>query len=848
MWTRRHRCRSPGRGLRLPAVLGVVLTLVLVAAGLAASAQEAPESPAAPTPTRESLSEAIAQLAPEYQQWLVSVAGLITRQELEYFVALAEDYRRDAFMEAFWGPRDPDRQTPVNELRARWETIRSSTGGLPYGDPRFLLYLLNGPPGGWNLPDGRPVGRCFSRSRELEIWFYEGSERTEKRFLVIFQRRATDSPYEIYLPGEGLRAIPRSGGLPTQEIRLLCADELLSYAVYEIPRLGNYDRLINQVLTPPQPSPEWLANFSASAADLPRGAETFDIAMTLAFPARNQSRTEMQVMLAVSRAAAPGRRFDGELFHDFLLVGEVIRDGELFERFRYRFEGPTPEAATRIPLGFVRYLRPGPVTLRLLLEDVFANRYAQIVREIEVPNPEGRPPVSPALGVTESPDEGGPWLRLAVPAGDVQVGKVRFRARAAEEIDKVTFYLDGKPILSKRSPPFSVELDLGTAAEPHRVRVVGFSGDREVATDQIWLNQGAQRFRVRLVEPRSGGIYPGSLTARVEVATPDGKPAQRLELYLNDELVATLTEPPYARSLRLAGEVAVVRAVAYLADGGSAEDAVLVNASPFMETVEVQLVELSVLVTDAEGNAITDLARDQFQVFEDGVPQSVERFEPALGAPIHAALLVDRSASMAPHLTRVAEAAHGFAAAALRSPDDRVAVFSFADQLSADAGFTHTAAQVERALASLVAHGGTAFYDSLVQALNNFDPSAGRTALVIFSDGRDESSRLSFDQALERARHAGVTIYSLGLEEAFPEKETRRLLEQLADETGGRAYFLAGLDELAGVYDAILAELGSRYLLAYSPSSERPEGEFRTLRVEVDVRGARARTRRGYYP
>ena len=82
-------------------------------------------------------------------------------------------------------------------------------------------------------------------------------------------------------------------------------------------------------------------------------------------------------------------------------------------------------------------------------------------------------------------------------------------------------------MVSKRRPPYSVELNLGPTPEPHRVRVVGMVGDQEVATDQIWLNQGAQRFRVELIEPRVGGIYPGSLTARVEVQTPDGQPPSR---------------------------------------------------------------------------------------------------------------------------------------------------------------------------------------------------------------------------------------------------------------------------------------------------------------------------------
>ncbi len=551
------------------------------------------------------------------------------------------------------------------------------------------------------------------------------------------------------------------------------------------------------------------------------------------------------MLLVVDREDSPGRRFDGQLFHDFVLVGEVIKDGSLFETVRYRFEGPTPEDAAEIPLGFTRYLRPGPATLRLLLEDVYADRYAQVVRELDVPSPEGLPAIeAPARALDQAV---GPTLRLIPPPGDALAGKVRFRTSSRGELDKVSFYLDGEKILSKTRPPYSVELDLGEAAEPHRVRVVGYVGDREVATDQIWLNQGAQRFRVGIVEPREDGIYPGGFTARVAVNAPAGSPPERVEIFVDDERVATLRTPPYAHSVELSGsEPAVVRAVAYLADGSWAEDAVLVNATAFTERIEVRLVELSVLVTDGEGRPVTGLSRQQFRLYDAGEPREIERFEEASDAPVHLGLLVDRSASMEPHLDTVAEAARTFATAALTSPDDRVAVFSFADDLAVDAGFTGNGAQVERALAGLVAHGSTAFYDSFAEALNNFGDAPGQTALAVFSDGRDEASRLTFDATLETARRAGVTVWAVGLEEAFEDQEARRALEDLAAETGGRAYFLAGLDELPGVYDAILAELRSRYLVAFEPSGDGDE--YRPLRLEVDVEGARVKTRRGYYP
>ncbi len=821
----------------------LVLTFAAVAPPQLTLGQETP---------RQDFSEAFAKLAPKYQSWVRSVLGLITEHELTYFLSLTQDYRRDAFMEVFWQPRDPEPRTSANELRERWDAYLRQTGSIPASDPRFLLYLLNGSPGGWTLPNGQPVTRCFSASKELEIWFYDGSERTDKRFIVIFQRRAQRSPYEVYLPGQDLRPVQRPGGLPVKNVLQLCAEEQLGYALREIRRLPGYDHVLEEVLEPPAPSPEWLASFSASSADLPKGAETFALEAEIAFPARKQSRTAVRVLLVVPREEAPGRTFPvtgevegtGRVFHDFRLVGEVIRDGRLFESFDYRFEGPTPEDATAVPIGFTRYLRSGKATLRILVEDVYGQRYAQVVREVDVPSPSGLPAVEvpPAAAAAETPA-----LKLVAPSRGALAGKVRFRAVARTELEKVTFYLDGEPLLSKRRPPYSVEIDLGEAVAPHRLRVVGFAGEEEVATDQIWLNQGAQRFLVRLIEPRADGIYPSSVTVRAEVQTPDGSVPQRVEIHVDGERVATFEEGPYTGQMDLPGAAAsVIRAVAYLADGSWTEDVVVVNGSAFGETVEVRLVEVPVVVTGADGSYVEGLTRDAFRVFEDGVEQSIERFTETRQAALRSAVLIDRSASMAPHLARLTEAVRGFldAALAASADDDRVAVFSFAGRMTVDAGFTASAGQLERPLAGLVAKGSTALYDSLAQALNEIADAEGQPALLVFSDGQDESSRLTFEEVLATARRTGVTVHVVGLAASFPDDEARRPLAELAAETGGRSVFVEELEELGRVYAELLAELRSRYVLAYTPA-EGGSG-YRTLRVEVDAEGVRVRARRGY--
>ncbi|HVS15696.1 MAG TPA: VWA domain-containing protein [Thermoanaerobaculia bacterium] len=840
------RRRLQTRGTRAASIARLALAaLVLASAAVpAAGAQEpAPEESAAQqTPTQR--AEVVASetsLPPRHREWLRSVTGLISPEERAVFLSLRADYRRDAFIEAFWSIRDPDPRTPVNEMRRRFEELQAAANGFPAGDPRALVYLLNGPPGRWTLPDGRAVARCFARTAELEIWFYGGSERVARRFVVIFQKRARDAPYEIWRFGQSLRPTQRPA-LPTTDLSQLCADELLRYATAEMSRLGDYDRLLESVTTPPTPPAEWLATLAAGGTELPEGADTFVVEAVVDFPARRQSRTATRVIVRVPPEQAPGREFDGTLFHSFVLTGEILLEEQLFESFRYRFEGPTPEDAEVLPLGFTRYLRSGEFTLRLLLEDVFAERFAQVVRRLEVPSPEGLPEDEPERTLADLTG-GGAALELLAPGGGVQVGLVRFTARAGRGFDRVAFFLDDRQVLSKRSPPYSVELDLGETPSPHRVRVVGYEGDREVATDQVWLNQGSQRFRVRLIEPRPGGIYPGAVGARVEVDTPDGQAPDKVELFVDDQLVGTLEKPPYAAGLRLRPDrAAVIRAVAYLADGSSAEDAVVVNTAGYVEQVEVRLVELLIAVVDASGEAILDLRQEEVRVLENGVEQTVRRFLPAVEAPLHLGLLIDRSVSMAGGLRAVTDAAAALARDALRTAEDRVAVLSFADQVTVEQQFSGRPTDAERALASLTAGGRTALYDAVAQALNTFDGVAGARALVLFTDGQDETSRLTLEQAAAAARAAGVVLHVVAPAGSFPRASDRRPLEALASAAGGVARFPeAGDDGVAAAFAALLAELRSRYLVTYQTEPPADAEAPPAITVEVARPGARVR-------
>jgi VWFA-related protein len=215
--------------------------------------------------------------------------------------------------------------------------------------------------------------------------------------------------------------------------------------------------------------------------------------------------------------------------------------------------------------------------------------------------------------------------------------------------------------------------------------------------------------------------------------------------------------------------------------------------------------------------------------------------------PLQAALVIDRSASMRESLARVTAAAAAFARAAPVAPGDRLAVFSFADRLTVDSGFSDRTADLERALAGLVARGGTALYESVAAAAAAFGEAPGQKALVLFTDGGDEGSEIGLAGAIDAAQRWQVSVFAIGLAEAFPGRAARRAVERLAEETGGGLWLITGLDELAGVYEAILARLRGRYLLAFTAPEEAGDAP-RRLRIEVDRPGARIDAPDAYYP
>ena len=214
---------------------------------------------------------------------------------------------------------------------------------------------------------------------------------------------------------------------------------------------------------------------------------------------------------------------------------------------------------------------------------------------------------------------------------------------------------------------------------------------------------------------------------------------------------------------------------------------------------------------------------------------------------IDIALLVDRSSSMAEEIREVAAGALAFFEQVL-GPKDRAAVLTFNHQPELAVRFTGDPEVLAGGVAGITAEGGTALYDSLVEALYYFSGVNGKRALVVITDGEDQGSRYSFDEALDYARRTGVAVYTIGLGLPAAGARFRMQLQRLATETGGRSFLISRASELERVYDSIEEELRSQYLLAYQSTYSGRDGGFREVEVEVKRPGVSANTIRGYFP
>ena len=265
---------------------------------------------------------------------------------------------------------------------------------------------------------------------------------------------------------------------------------------------------------------------------------------------------------------------------------------------------------------------------------------------------------------------------------------------------------------------------------------------------------------------------------------------------------------------------------------------------------QVDEVLLHATVVDDHNRLVTDLVRNDFTVFEDGKPQKVTLFRRE-DIPVAMGIVIDNSGSM--RLKRPAVNAAAINLVQASNPQDKVFIVNFNEEYFLDQDYTSSIPKLKDALERIEARGGTALYDATVASADHLKKSGEleKKVLLVVTDGEDNASRESLEQAVRRLQvENGPTVYTIGLLQEEHSKRAKRALREMAEETGGVAFFPKDLGEVNAITSQIAHDIRNQYTIGYKPDTPQSAGGYRTVKVDAQAKGYKklqVRTRSGYY-
>jgi len=259
-------------------------------------------------------------------------------------------------------------------------------------------------------------------------------------------------------------------------------------------------------------------------------------------------------------------------------------------------------------------------------------------------------------------------------------------------------------------------------------------------------------------------------------------------------------------------------------------------------------------VTDKHGRYIKDLKKNDFKIVDDNKPAlEMRSFRTETDLPLEAGLLIDASNSIRDRFKFEQEAAIEFLNQTVRPRYDRAFVVGFDATPEVTQDFTDSTEKLSIGVRALRPGGGTALFDALYFAcrdklLKNSPNGAVRRAIILLSDGDDNQSHVTREEAIEMAQRAEVVVYTISTNLTGSNGHRGdKILERIAEATGGRSYVPFQLTEVANAFAAIQEELRSQYAISYKPADFKPDGRYRTIEIAAKQKGLHVRSRRGYY-
>ena len=351
---------------------------------------------------------------------------------------------------------------------------------------------------------------------------------------------------------------------------------------------------------------------------------------------------------------------------------------------------------------------------------------------------------------------------------------------------------------------------------------------------------------LRIITPSEGAYITGAV--RLSAAIEPGAATRHVTevaFFADGHQVCTIVQPPFACEWH-AGERLTehqIRVVARLRSGERLVQTARTRGVSVAESVEVDVVQVTAVVTDGAGRFVRGLTPVDFTVLDDGRAQPISHFG-AENIPLELVTAIDVSSSMRDALATVKESAKRFLGGL--QPADQATVLAFNENIFTLARRTTDPAARSRAVDRMAAWGGTALYDAIIRAIDILGRQSGRRALVVFSDGDDQSSHAALDAAIRATEGSDATIYAIGQGRAIAAPALQQLLQQIASVSGGRAFFSPDASRLDQAFADILEDLRNQYVLSYPVPDGARSGAWHTIRVEAGRGKYQVRARQGY--
>ena len=477
------------------------------------------------------------------------------------------------------------------------------------------------------------------------------------------------------------------------------------------------------------------------------------------------------------------------------------------------------------------------------------------------------PPPDPDSVVTEPRAA----IRIVPPErgyGELLSGRVEIQTLIIDpRIVEVEFFLDDERVRRVRKRPFGTRIRLADPPRQQRLEVLAYGEDQVyLGGDEYLLNVVDRPFTVRIAAMDSLQVdEAAAIRVATSLSLPRAATLEQVEFYRSDLLVEAVRNFGGQAAAGAPRTIQVdalidgglpddfIRVVAKLADGREREDAQLLQGSEYQSEIDIQLAQFQVLVTDRDGNPVSGLSPEDFEIREDGRSRPAVALRTAYDVPLVLGLAIDSSDSMLPTWSRLKYIARNFLATAL-TPGDRAFLVDFDDTVRLVQPLTSDRPLLSKRLDRLIPMGGTALNDGLLFSLLQYRSEPGRRALVVITDGADQHSRSRPEQSSDFAERLGLPIYFIeldnsraGTSDAAASRRNRERLRRIAEETGGRLFHLElhggtrwWAEPIEQVFEQIEEDLRHQHVLTYY--TDQPHGAPVEPEIRVTRRGLKRRS------